>query len=55
MQLNLIIERREHRGRHAALCNGLSRINADVQFRFLEEDAALTPHPYPTKKPTPID
>ena len=38
-------------GGSAGLCNGLSRMSGNHQVRFLGEDAAARPHPYPTKSP----
>jgi len=35
-------------GGSAELCNGLSRMSGNHQVRFLGEDAAARPHPYPT-------
>jgi len=32
----------------AGLCNSLSRMSGNPQVRFLGEDAAARPHPYPT-------
>ena len=39
---------------HAGLCNGLSRMKGNFHVRFLGEDAAATPRPYPTRLNEPL-
>jgi hypothetical protein len=40
--------RRDYRLCSGGACNGLSRMSGNVHVRFLGEEEAVTPPPYPT-------